>query len=53
MRFTFAALALLAASLIGAWTFQGKPFNDTCPVKNQAIKPGNTTTYMGKVIGFC
>ena len=36
-----------------AWAFQGKPVNDTCPVKGEPIKAGITATYNGKTIGFC
>jgi hypothetical protein len=46
---------VLAAMLCTAgvvWALQGKPVNDTCPVKGGAIK-GVTTTYKGKTIGFC
>jgi hypothetical protein len=48
-------LRVLAATLLAAgvaWAFQGKPINDTCPVKGGAIK-SITTTYKGKTIGFC
>jgi hypothetical protein len=40
--------------LVGAaaWAQQGKPINDTCPVKGTPVK-GITTTYKGKTIGFC
>ena len=36
-----------------AWAFQGKPINDTCPVKGTPIKAGITSTYQGKTVGFC
>jgi len=48
--FRMAALLLLTAGV--AWAFQGKPINDTCPVKGEPIK-NITTTYKGKTIGFC
>jgi hypothetical protein len=46
-----AAAIFLAAGM--AWAFQGKPINDTCPVKGEPIKAGITATYNGKTIGFC
>jgi hypothetical protein len=48
--FGVAVAALLAAG--AAWALQGKPINETCPVKGEKIK-GVTTTYKGKTIGFC
>ena len=44
-------LVLLGAGI--AWAFQGKPINDTCPVKGSPIKAGITSTYQGKTVGFC
>jgi hypothetical protein len=49
-------LRVAAAVLLGAgfaWAFQGKPINDTCPVKGSPIKAGITSTYNGKTVGFC
>ena len=49
-------LSVAAAVLLGAgiaWAFQGKPINDTCPVKGTPIKAGITTTWNGKTVGFC
>jgi len=50
------ALRVVTAVLLGAgfaWAFQGKPVNDTCPVKGEPIKAGITSTYNGKTVGFC
>jgi hypothetical protein len=50
------ALSVAAAVLVAAgaaWSFQSKPVNDTCPVKGTPIKPGITSTYNGKTVGFC
>jgi hypothetical protein len=47
---------VVAAVLLGAgaaWAFQGKPVNDECPVKGEPVKPGITTTWNGKTVGFC
>jgi hypothetical protein len=45
--------ALLAAATL-AWAVQGKPVNDTCPVKaGTPIKPGITANYKGKTVGLC
>jgi len=47
---------VVIAVLLGAtaaWAFQGKPINDTCPVKGSPIKAGITTTFQGKTVGFC
>ena len=46
-------LSMLSALLLAAgmaWAFQGKPINDTCPVKGEPIKAGITATYQGKTI---
>ncbi len=43
---------LLAAAGI-AWAAQGAAINKICPVKGEPIKPGNTTVYKNKTIGFC
>ena len=51
MRLFRAAVALLVIAGM-AWAVQGKPINETCPVKGQPVK-GVTTTYKGKTIGFC
>ena len=45
-----AVAVALTASM--AWALQGKPINETCPVKGEKIK-GVTSTYKGKTIGFC
>jgi hypothetical protein len=45
---TVAVLVLASA----AWALQGKPVNDTCPVKGEPIK-NITSTYKGKTVGFC
>jgi hypothetical protein len=50
-HWSMAPALLLAAGM--AWAFQGKPINDTCPVKGEPIKAGITTTYQGKTVGFC
>jgi hypothetical protein len=50
------ALRIVAAVLLGAgvaWAFQGKPVNDTCPVKGEPVKANITTTYNGKTVAFC
>lgn len=47
MGLAAAAVFALSAS---AWA---QAVNTTCPVKGQAAKPNITTTYKGKVIGFC
>jgi len=50
------ALSVVSAVLLGAgfaWAFQGKPVNDTCPVKGEPIKAGITSSYNGKTVGFC
>jgi YHS domain-containing protein len=50
------ALRVVVAVLLGAgfaWAFQGKPVNDTCPVKGEPIKANITTTYNGKTVAFC
>ena len=50
------ALRVAVAVLLGAgiaWAFQGKPVNDTCPVKGEPVKANITTTYNGKTVGFC
>ncbi len=44
--------ALLAVATL-AWAVQGKPVNTNCPIKGDAIKPGITSTYKGKTVGFC
>jgi len=49
--FSMAMAVLLAAGI--AWAFQGKPVNDTCPVKGEPIKAGITSTFKGKTVGFC
>lgn len=49
-------LRVAVAVLLGAgiaWAFQGKPINDTCPVKKNPIKPGITAVWNGKTVGFC
>ena len=51
MKFLNVAVALIMGTGL-AWAIQGKPINDTCPVKGGPIK-GVTTTYKGKTIGFC
>ena len=52
MKTLGAGAALLAAATL-AWAVQGKPINDSCPVKGTAIKPGITSSYKGKTVGFC
>lgn len=52
MRIAKVAVALLVAAGV-TWAFQGKPINDTCPIKKGPIKPGITTTWNGKTVGFC
>jgi hypothetical protein len=51
MKIYHVLTAILAMAGV-VWAFQGKPINDSCPVKGGAIK-GVTTTYKGKTIGFC
>lgn len=51
MKILIVAAALFAAAGM-TWALQGKPINDTCPVKGQPVK-NVTTTYKGKTIGFC
>jgi YHS domain-containing protein len=47
------AVAVLAAAGF-AWGFQGKPINETCPVKTGTpIKPNITTAWNGKTVAFC
>jgi YHS domain-containing protein len=47
--------ASVALALIGsvAWAVQGKPVNDTCPVKGSPVKANVTTVYKGKTVAFC
>ena len=52
MKILGAGAALLAAVGL-AWAVQGKPVNDTCPVKGSPIKPGIASAYKGKTVGFC
>jgi len=52
MKILKAVLALAGAAGLAIAAPQGKPINDTCPVKGAPIK-GVTTTYKGKTIGFC
>lgn len=52
MKMIGAGAALFAAATL-AWAVQGKPVNTNCPVKGDAIKPGITSTYKGKTVGFC
>lgn len=52
MKIAAGVVAVLAAAGV-ALAFQGKPINDTCPVKGTPIKAGITTTYQGKTVGFC
>jgi hypothetical protein len=52
MKILGAGAALLAAAAL-AWAAQGKPVNDSCPVKGSPIKPGITSAYKGKTVGFC
>jgi hypothetical protein len=47
-----AGAALLAVTAL-AWAAQNKPVNTNCPVKGDAIKAGNVSTYKGKTVGFC
>lgn len=49
-------VAMAAALLLGAAFVAGQdgPINTTCPImKGKACKAGVTSTYEGKVIGFC
>jgi len=48
---TLSVAAVLLLSAGAAWA-QGKPVNDTCPVKGEPVK-NITTTYNGKVVAFC
>lgn len=53
MKIIGAGAALLAATGL-LWAAQGKPVNDTCPVKGGTpIKPGITAVYKGKTVGLC
>ncbi|HEX7900341.1 MAG TPA: hypothetical protein VF950_21415 [Planctomycetota bacterium] len=53
MKILGAGAALLAAAGL-VWAVQGKPINDTCPVKGGTpIKPGITAVYKGKTVGLC
>jgi hypothetical protein len=52
MKIFKAVLALAGAAGLAIAAPQGKPINDTCPVKGTPIK-NITTTYKGKTIGFC
>jgi hypothetical protein len=52
MKLVGVAFALLLAS--AALARQEGPVNKTCPImKGKACKPGVTSTYEGKVVGFC
>jgi len=52
-RKTLGAVLFLAIALTVA-AQAGKPINAKCPLKSdQAAKPDITSTYKGKVIGFC
>ena len=49
-----AALVSLAVLLVPVAVAQDGPVNKTCPImKGKACKPGVTSTYEGKVVGFC
>lgn len=53
MKIIGAGAALLAAAGL-LWAVQGKPINDTCPVKGGTpIKPNITSVYKGKTVGLC
>jgi hypothetical protein len=53
MKIFGAGAALLAAAGL-LYAAQGKPVNDTCPVKGGTpIKPGITAVYKGKTVGLC
>jgi hypothetical protein len=53
MKIIGAGAALLAAAGI-LWAAQGRPINDSCPVKGGTpIKPGITAVYKGKTVGLC
>jgi YHS domain-containing protein len=53
MKIIGAGAALLAAAGL-LWAVQGKPINDTCPVKaGTPIKAGITAVYKGKTVGLC
>jgi YHS domain-containing protein len=53
MKIIGAGAALLAAAGL-LWAVQGKPVNDTCPVKaGTPIKAGITAAYKGKTVGLC
>jgi hypothetical protein len=52
MKILGAGAALLAAATL-AWAVQGKPINENCPVKGTPIKPGITSSFKGKTVGFC
>jgi YHS domain-containing protein len=47
---SISAAVVLSAGM--AWALQGKPINDTCPVKGIAVK-SITSTYKGKTVAFC
>ena len=53
MKILKAVLALAGAAGLAIAAPQGKPINDTCPVKGSPIKAGITSTYNGKTVGFC
>jgi hypothetical protein len=51
---TFSVGAMLSLAVaLGAAAQAGAPINAKCPIKGTPVKPNITTTYMGKVIGFC
>lgn len=47
-----AAASLAAAAVLWAANAQ-QAVNANCPVKGTPVKAGNSSTYKGKVIGFC
>lgn len=55
MRKLLTALGLLVAIglAVGLSAQEGKPINAKCPVKGEPAKADVTTTFQGKVIGFC
>ncbi len=53
MRRLVALSVLAAVAATVAYAQDNKPINAKCPVKGDAVNPGITADYEGKVIGFC
>ena len=52
-RLSVGLAAVLAVAMAATASAQSGPVNAKCPVKGTGAKGSITTTYKGKVIGFC